>query len=287
MGAVFRIEKTKDFTVMSNHHLRNTSLSLKAKGLLSLILSLPDNWDYTVKGLSKICKEGVDSIGTAINELEKEGYITRTRVRNAKGQLTTVEYIISEQPKLGLPKQEKPKRENPEQVNPEQDNPRQENPDQLNTNISNTKELNTDIIKYQSIKDAHEESSGDNSDNQSGWIDRYNKINSEVKEQIDYDALTHTNNAELVNDIVSVMTEVLLIDTPYYNIEGKEIPTELVRINYRKITYGRLETFLLDFSRLYDKIHNPKKYLITALYNIASTAETSITNRVQSDMRGL
>ena len=286
MGAVFRIEKTKDFTVMSNHHLRNTSLSLKAKGLLSLILSLPDNWDYTVKGLSKICKEGVDSIGTAINELEKEGYITRTRVRNAKGQLTTVEYIISEQPKLGLPKQEKPKRENPEQVNPEQDNPRQENPDQLNTNISNTKELNTDIIKYQSIKDAHEANSGGNSDNQSGWIDRYNKINSEVKEQIDYDALTHTNNAELVNDIVSVMTEVLLIDTPYYNIEGKEIPTELVRINYRKITYGRLETFLLDFSRLYDKIHNPKKYLITALYNIASTAETSITNRVQSDMRG-
>ena len=83
------------------------------------------------------------------------------------------------------------------------------------------------------------------------------------------------------------MTEVLLVDTPYYNIEGKEIPTELVRINYRKITYGRLETFLLDFSRLYDKIHNPKKYLITALYNIASTAETSITNRVQSDMRGI
>ena len=292
MGAVFRIEKTKDFTVMSNHHLRNTNLSLKAKGLLSLILSLPDNWDYTVKGLSKICKEGVDSIGTAINELEKEGYITRTRVRNAKGQLTTVEYIISEQPKLGLPKQEKPKRENPEQVNPEQDNPRQENPDQLNTNISNTDisntdKLNTDIIKYQSIKDAHEANSGGNSDNQSGWIDRYNKINAEVKEQIDYEALTHTNNAELVNDIVSVMTEVLLVDTPYYNIEGKEIPTELVRINYRKITYGRLETFLLDFSRLYDKIHNPKKYLITALYNIASTAETSITNRVQSDMRGI
>ena len=282
MGAVFRIEKTKDFTVMSNHHLRNTNLSLKAKGLLSLILSLPDNWDYTVKGLSKICKEGVDSIGTAINELEKEGYITRTRVRNAKGQLTTVEYIISEQPKLGLPKQEKPKRENPEQANP-----RQENPDQLNTNKSNTDLLNKDLIKYQSIKDAHEANSGDNSENQSGWIDRYNKINSEVKEQIDYDALTHTNNAELVNDIVSVMTEVLLIDIPYYNIEGKEIPTELVRINYRKITYGRLETFLLDFSRLYDKIHNPKKYLITALYNIASTAETSITNRVQSDMRGL
>ena len=83
------------------------------------------------------------------------------------------------------------------------------------------------------------------------------------------------------------MTEVLLIDTTYYTIEGKQIPAELVRINYRKITYGRLEAFLLDFANLYDKIKNPKRYLITALYNIASTAETSITNRVNYDMRGL
>ena len=77
--AVFRVEKTKDFTVMSNHHLRNVSLSLKAKGLLSLMLSLPDNWDYTTKGLAHICKDGVDSISSAIKELEKQGYLTRHR----------------------------------------------------------------------------------------------------------------------------------------------------------------------------------------------------------------
>ena len=77
--AVFRVEKTKDFTVMSNHHLRNVSLSLKAKGLLSLMLSLPDNWDYTTKGLAHICKDGVDSISSAIKELEKQGYLTRRR----------------------------------------------------------------------------------------------------------------------------------------------------------------------------------------------------------------
>ena len=111
-------------------------------------------------------------------------------------------------------------------------------------------------------------------------------LNSEIKEQIEYDSLILTNNAELVNDIVSVMTEVLIIDTPYYTIEDKQIPTELVRINYRKITYGRLDAFLLDFSRLYSEIKNPKNYLITALYNIASTAETSITNRVNHDMYG-
>ena len=72
--AVFRVEKTKDFTIMSNHHLRNTELSLKAKGLLSLMLSLPEDWDYTTKGLAHICKDGVDSITTALKELERHGY---------------------------------------------------------------------------------------------------------------------------------------------------------------------------------------------------------------------
>ena len=82
--AVFRIDKTRDYTVMSNHHLRNTELSLKAKGLLSLMLSLPENWDYTTKGLAAICKDGIDSISSCIRELEKHGYIIRERMRNEK-----------------------------------------------------------------------------------------------------------------------------------------------------------------------------------------------------------
>ena len=85
--AVFRIEKTRDYTVMSNHHLRNTNLSLKAKGLLSLMLSLPENWDYTTKGLARICKDGVDSICAGVRELEEQGYVIRERVRNPNGQL--------------------------------------------------------------------------------------------------------------------------------------------------------------------------------------------------------
>ena len=84
--AVFRIEKNKDFTVMSNNHLRNKSLSLKAKGLQSLMLSLPEDWDYSLKGLSKICKDGVDGIGTALQELEMHGYLTRRQIRDGKGK---------------------------------------------------------------------------------------------------------------------------------------------------------------------------------------------------------
>lgn len=85
--AVFRIEKTRDYTVMSNHHLRDSKLSLKAKGLLSLMLSLPENWDYTTKGLSYICKDGVDSISAGVRELEEHGYVVRERIRNSNGQL--------------------------------------------------------------------------------------------------------------------------------------------------------------------------------------------------------
>lgn len=135
--AVFRIEKTRDYTVMANHHLRNTALSLKAKGLLSLMLSLPEDWDYTTKGLARICKDGVDSICSTVKELEENGYIIRQRVRNNAGQLTTVEYTILEQPQQSSPKRENPVLDNPILGKPEQAYPEQENPAQLNTNKSN------------------------------------------------------------------------------------------------------------------------------------------------------
>ena len=120
--AVFRIEKTRDYTVMSNYHLRDRSLSLKAKGLLSLMLSLPEDWDYTMKGLARICKDGIDSISGGIRELEAHGYLVRARVRNENGQLGSIEYTILEQPKepaqTPAPIREKPIRENPIQVDP-------------------------------------------------------------------------------------------------------------------------------------------------------------------------
>ena len=136
--AVFRIEKTRDYTVMSNHHLRNTNLSLKAKGLLSLMLSLPEEWDYTTKGLARICKDGVDSICAGVRELEEQGYVIRERVRNPNGQLGSIEYTILEQPRP--PEREKPERENPVLDNPEQALPVLGEPGQGNTAQLNTKE---------------------------------------------------------------------------------------------------------------------------------------------------
>ena len=143
--AVFRIEKTRDYTVMSNYHLRDMSLSLKAKGLLSLMLSLPENWDYTMKGLARICKDGIDSISGGIRELEAHGYLVRARVRGANGQLGSIEYTILEQPKAPSPTQEKPIRENPVQANPMLDAPIQENPAQLNKEESSNYPSKTDL----------------------------------------------------------------------------------------------------------------------------------------------
>ena len=106
--AVFRVEKTKDYTVMSNYHLRDKELSLKAKGMLSLMLSLPDSWDYSLEGLAYICKDGVSSIRTTINELEENGYLTRRRLRNEKGQLGDTEYTIHEMPQKPVDNSKKP-----------------------------------------------------------------------------------------------------------------------------------------------------------------------------------
>ena len=91
--AVFRIERTRDYTVMSNHHLRDKALSLKSKGLLSMMLSLPEDWNYTTRGLAKICKEGVDAIGGALRELEAAGYIVRHQMRDRQGRISDTEYV--------------------------------------------------------------------------------------------------------------------------------------------------------------------------------------------------
>ena len=103
--SIFRVEHTTGFTVMSNYHLRDKNLSLKAKGLLSQMLSLPEEWDYTLVGLSFINREKIDAVREAIKELENAGYIVRTRERDERGRLKGTEYVIYEQPQKENPKE--------------------------------------------------------------------------------------------------------------------------------------------------------------------------------------
>ena len=144
--SVFRVEKTKDFTIMSNYHLRDKNLSLKAKGLLSQMLSLPEEWDYTLAGLAHINKESKDAIRTTILELEKAGYITRHQTTTEGGRFGSNEYVIRERP---LPHE--PLTENPTTVDPQTAAPLTENPTQLNTNPSKTEKEKTELSSTDSL----------------------------------------------------------------------------------------------------------------------------------------
>jgi hypothetical protein len=139
--AVIRVNKTADYTVISNTHFKEREMSLKAKGLLSMMLSLPDDWDYSIAGLVVLSKDGKDSVMNALGELEQFGYLKRTRTTNEKGQFSGYDYDIYE----------KPYKEEPQEVKPYAEKPNTDNPPQLNTNISNTKELNTKKLNTKNI----------------------------------------------------------------------------------------------------------------------------------------
>ena len=290
--AVFRIDKTRDYTVMSNHHLRNTELSLKAKGLLSLMLSLPENWDYTTKGLAAICKDGIDSISSCIRELEKHGYIIRERMRNEKGQLTTIEYTILEQPKSAPPEQEKPIRENPVLDIPAQAEPIQENTAQLNTNKSNIKELNTDISNTYPIKSYQREPEPakaaqlpkEKSD-RIGYdeVETYRQI---IKENIDYDVLSVNLNrdAAMLDEIVDLMTETVCTQKSSLVIAGDTYPAAIVKSKLLKLTSEHIEYVIDCMRENTSDIRNIKKYLLAALFNAPSTIDSYYTTKVHHDM---
>ena len=138
--AIIRVQHTKDYTVMANFHLRDRNLSLKAKGVMSFMLSLPDTWDFSMEGLAICSKDGVDSVRSALKELEDSGYLVRSRARDEKGKVGKAIYDLYEKPAL-----EKPILENPIQEKPILDKPILEKQAQINTNEINTNELNTKI----------------------------------------------------------------------------------------------------------------------------------------------
>ena len=280
--AVFRIKKTKNYTVMSNHHLRNTNLSLKAKGLLSLMLSLPEEWDYTTKGLSVICKDGVDSITSAIKELEAAGYVVRERVRNEKGQLTTAEYSILEEPISVVPEQEKPKQENPILDKPIQDKPILEKHDQLNTNILNKDLSITD--ESNPIKSNPEKIKNDR--NGMELIQIYKKI---IKGNIDYDVISRDKDVDkrLLNEMVDILTETVCTSKEYLTVAGDDYPAELVKSKLLKLEGEHIKYVLDCIKQNTSAVRNIKKYLLGALFNAPSTIDNYYSSKVNHDMYGL
>ena len=295
--AVFRIEKTRDYTVMANHHLRNTKLSLKAKGLLSLMLSLPEDWDYTTKGLAKICKDGLDSICSTVNELEEHGYVIRERIRNAKGQLTDIQYTILEQPKPPQPGQGKPKQENPVLDSPvlgtpKQEEPEQGNPAQLNTKKSSNQGLNTDLsntevsnpIQSNPYEDELQAADGMGTDTRSSR-EIYREI---ILENIEYRHLVQNNqiDRERLDELVELIVDTVCSARKTIRIAGDDYPAEVVKSRFMKLDSSHIEYVLSSMQENTTYVRNIKKYLLAALYNAPSTISSYYTSLVNHDLYG-
>ena len=285
--AVFRIEKTRDYTVMANHHLKNRSLSLKAKGLLSVMLSLPEDWDYTLKGLAHISKESIDAIREGIRELETAGYIIRSRSRNEKGQLTGADYVIYEHPQPILENstqaentppdssqdttpQQPPTLEKPALGKPTLDFPTQENPTLENPTQLNTKELRT-YPENNHTSNIHP-SNPDRMGMDKMGIDR---CRLKVREQIDYYTLaedTHESKEQL-DEIVELVVETLCSAKQTIQIAGDDYPAEMVKERFSKLTDKHIEYVTSCLRNSTTRVRNIKKYLLTTLFNAPATVD--------------
>lgn len=238
---------------MSNHHLRNKELSLKAKGLLSQMLSLPEDWDYTLAGLSHINREKIDAIREAVKELEKAGYIVRSRERDEKGRLRGADYVIYEQPQprepeaatsvgqppiLDLPALENPTLENPTLEKPTQEKPTLENPTQLNKDISSKEKSITDLssthsfpfhslnpLPFEQGEAASPPERKRTEAKSNSAVEIYREI---IKDNIEYDILIQDPkmDKDRLNEIVDLMLETVCTARKTIRIAGDDYPAD-------------------------------------------------------------
>ena len=291
--AVFRIERTRDYTVMSNHHLRNHELSLKAKGLLSMMLSLPDDWNYTTRGLAKICKEGVDAIGNALRELETAGYIVRHQLRDRQGRISDTEYVIYEQPQPRQPETPQPDTAVPDTASPDTENPDMEKPDtekpaELNIEKSNTQKSITHGSSTDSIP--FREKTADKPPERKGRdamsvteIESYREL---ILENIEYDYLKQRAGfyQDELDEIVELMVETVCAKRKTTRIAGADFPHEVVRSRFLKLDSSHIEFVMDCLHKNTTEVRNIKQYLLTVLFNAPSTMSNSYTAQVNHDM---
>ena len=300
--AVFRVEKTGDYTIMSNHHFKNRELSLKAKRLLSLMLSLHEDWDYTLVGLSVINKEGVDAIREGLKELEKFGYVERKRARNEEGQLKDTEYIIHEVPILEKPMLENPTQANPTLDNPTLEKPTQRNPMQLNTNRQNTnqektKESNTKEINNSSNPIPSYNPSLEGVENGYRRNDREGKDEKEfpysfwenqIKTNVEYESLmmNYPYEQKLIDEIISIMVETVMSNRKMIRIASDEYPFSVVKEKFLGIDYGHMQYIIDGFNEgaRNKEIKNIKQYKKALIFNAPSTIDSYYTAMVRHDM---
>ena len=281
--AVFRIERTRDYTVMSNHHLRNANLSLKAKGLLSMMLSLPEDWNYTTRGLAKICKEGVDAIGAALRELEAAGYIVRHKLRDRQGRISDTEYVIYEQPQLKNPDTDSPDTENPYMDKPDTEKPEELNIEKSNTEKSITYGSSTDSIPFRETAAARPPERKGRDAMSVTEIENYREL---ILENIEYDCLKQRYPLYLddLNEIVELLVETVCARRKTTRISGADFPHEIVRSRFLKLDSSHIEFVMDCLQKNTTQVRNMKQYLLAVLFNAPTTMNNHFTSLVNHDM---
>lgn len=288
--AVFRVERTRDYTVMSNYHLKDKRLSLKSKGLLSQMLSLPDDWDYTLSGLSVINRESKDAIRSALNELEAAGYIRRRQTTDASGKFSSNEYIIYERPEEPEPSLEKPSSENPTTEKPMTEKPSSGNPTQLNTKKSITKKSITDL----SITDSFPFPSGETAagppeanrrETDTDQMELYRDL---IKENISYEILRQDMpyDCDRLDEIVELMVETVCSTRKQIRVSGSDYPAQVVKSRLLKLDSEHIR-FVFDCMRQNTtKVRNIRQYLLAVLFNAPTTIGNYYSALVNHDMHG-
>lgn len=276
-------------TVMSNYHLKDRELSLKAKGLLSMILSLPDEWNYTLRGLAAISKEGVDAIGSTVRELEKAGYIIRRQLRGANGRISDTEYTIYEQPH---------KQDNPSDVevanlnepytgNPDMDRPSAKKPAELNTNAENIQRENTNRVNID-VSNTHSFSHSIENEKAAERMDGKTEIKNlrdKIKEQVGYEYIANAGNRQQLDELVELMLEVALTKSPVIKLgRDMEYPTAYVQERFAKIGQMHIEKVLAGIAENTTQVKNTKAYLLAALFNAPSTLDNHYVMQVNHDI---
>lgn len=330
---IVHVEKDGNFTWMKNIHLRDRFLSLKAKGLLSVMFSLPRDWDCTITGLAYISKEGISAIRATIKELEAAGYITRERIRNEAGQLKDMKYTIHEtpvnrEPKEPIPADEptvpddagsdrssdepdlsalpEPASENPAFDFPTQGSPAQEKPvepnrTQLNTNRSNTHESKRDKQNADPSIHPSETAWQYSASQRQPWdcgpagvtvpaIDpdvnhrlSVAELEQRVRNQIEYDFLVTDSNRQELDEIVSIIVEVLAMHGEGFEVGGLLKPPDLVMKNFLALNSEHLEYVFACLDRTRSNVRNIRQYLRVALYNAPMTMYSSTAAEVRRD----
>lgn len=282
---VFRVSKNRDFTVIANSVFKDRRLSAKAKGILVEMLSLPENWDYTLKGLTTLFSDGIDSIRQGIKELEENGYIVRERKRDARGRLGGMEYVIYETPEKAVEnivENSSPEQSAPANAEPTEDIPAQDESVEdkamlyKELNKSRTKESITHLSNpYQSIT---EEAAPD--------VMGYDEARETVKENIEYETLSERYPVERLDEIVDIASEALCSKRSTFSLGKDTYPYALVKDRLLRLDSSHIEYILDCIDGNTTDIRNIKLYMLKTLINAPATMDSYYRTKVNHDLYG-